>query len=65
MMLMEMLTELDSHGNQCVLGNNTLVVYNYKKPVNIVGYEPKGPVSRELHTANQRSLGIATVAPIW
>jgi hypothetical protein len=26
MMLTEMLTDLDSHANQCVLGSNTLVV---------------------------------------
>jgi hypothetical protein len=50
MMLMEMSTDLDSCADQCVLGNNTLVVYNYEKPVNIVAYDPKGPVSRELHT---------------
>jgi hypothetical protein len=49
MMLAKMLTDLDSHANQCVLGSNTLVVYNYKKPVNIVGYNPNGPVSRDHH----------------
>jgi hypothetical protein len=47
---MEMLTDLDSYANQCVLGNNTLAVYDYEKPVNIVGYDPKGPVSKEFHT---------------
>jgi hypothetical protein len=31
MMLAETLTDLDSHADQCVLGNNTLVVYNYEK----------------------------------
>jgi hypothetical protein len=43
-------TDLDSHTDQCVLGSNTLVVYDYKKPVNIIGYNPKGPVSKELGT---------------
>jgi hypothetical protein len=49
MMLIETSTDLDSHANQCVLGNNTLVVYNYKKPVNIIGYDPNGLVSKKLH----------------
>jgi hypothetical protein len=49
MMLAKMLTDLDSHANQCVLGSNTLVVYDYMKNVNIVGYNPKGLVSRVLH----------------
>jgi hypothetical protein len=48
MILMEMLTDLDSHADQCILGNKTLVVDDYKKPVKIIGYDPKGPVSREL-----------------
>jgi hypothetical protein len=47
---MEMLTDLDSHANQFVLGNNTSAVYDYEKPVNIVGYDPKGPVSKEFRT---------------
>jgi hypothetical protein len=49
MMLAETLTDLDSHADQCVLGSNTLEVYNYEKSVNIVGYDPKGLVSRELY----------------
>jgi hypothetical protein len=32
------------------LQNNTLVIYDYEKPVNMVGYyDPKGLVSKELH----------------
>jgi hypothetical protein len=58
MMLTEMLTDLDSHANQCVLGSNTLVVYDYKNPLNIIGYDPKGPVSKELRTITARSIGI-------
>jgi hypothetical protein len=48
MMLAKMSTDLDSHANHCVLGNNTFIVYHYEKPVNIVGYNSKGLVSREL-----------------
>jgi hypothetical protein len=47
--LTETSTDLDSHANQCVLGNNTLVIYDYENPVNIIGYNPKGLVSNELH----------------
>jgi hypothetical protein len=49
MTLMEVLTHLDSHADQCVLGNNTLVLYDCKKPVHIIGYDPKGLVSNKLH----------------
>jgi hypothetical protein len=37
MTLAKMLTDLDSHADQGVLGSNTLVVYDYEKPVNIIG----------------------------
>jgi hypothetical protein len=41
MILAKTLIALDSHANQCVLGNSTLVVYDDKKPINIIGYDPK------------------------
>jgi hypothetical protein len=44
------MTDLDSHTNQCLLGNNTLVIHNYDKLVNVVGYNPRGPVTHSLHT---------------
>ena len=48
--LHESMTDLDSHTDQCLLGNNTLVVHDYDKLVNVVGYDPRGPVTRSLHT---------------
>ena len=48
--LHESMTDLDSHADQCLLGNNTLVVHDYDKLVNVVGYDPRGPVTRSLHT---------------
>jgi hypothetical protein len=44
MQLSETNTDLDSHADQSVLGHNTLVVYDFDKLVNIVGYDPNGPV---------------------
>jgi hypothetical protein len=38
-------TDLDSRADQCVLGSNALIVYDYDKPVSVVGYDPKGPVA--------------------
>jgi hypothetical protein len=43
-------TDLDSHTNQSLLGSNTSVIHNFDKPVNIIGYNPRGPVTHSLHT---------------
>jgi hypothetical protein len=48
-MIKEPNTDLDSHTNQSLLGFNTLVIHNFDKPVNIVGYDPRGPVTHSLH----------------
>jgi len=45
-------TDLDSRADQCLLGNNCLVVYDYEKPVNIVGYDPEGHVDVALRTVS-------------
>jgi hypothetical protein len=44
------MTDLDSHTDQCLLGNNALVIHDYNKLVNVVGYDPRGPVTCSLHT---------------
>ena len=49
-MLDESNTDLDSHADQCMLGYKTLVVNDFDKPINIVGYDPKGPVTASLRT---------------
>jgi len=48
----EVNTDLDSHADQCVVGRNALIVYDYDKPVNIVGYDPNGPVEPSLSTVS-------------
>jgi hypothetical protein len=46
-------TDLDSHANQCVLGSKALVVYDYDKPVIIVGYDPSRPITSALWTVSR------------
>ena len=48
----EVNTDLDSHADQCVIGRNALIAYDYDKPVNIVGYDPNGPVESSLCTVS-------------
>jgi hypothetical protein len=31
--------ELDSHANTCVLGHDALIIFDYNRPVSIVGYD--------------------------
>ena len=47
-MLDESHSDLDSHADQCMLGDKTLVVNDFDKPVNIIGYDPKGPIMASL-----------------
>jgi hypothetical protein len=50
-MITELNADLDSHTNQSLLGSNTLVIHHdFNKPVNIIGYNPRGPVMHSLHT---------------
>ena len=34
-------TELDTHADTCVVGNNFLVIHEYDKYVTVTGYDPK------------------------
>ena len=43
-------TDLDSHPNQCAVGVNPLVVHDYDRPINVSGYNPSGPVAKDLKT---------------
>ena len=43
-------TDLDTHADQSILGNNALVVFDFDKPVNIVGFDPRGPMTTALRT---------------
>jgi hypothetical protein len=49
-------TDLDSHANQCVVGDNTLIVHDYDKPVTVRGFDPNGPVSSPLRTVSSAAL---------
>jgi hypothetical protein len=42
-------TDLDLHTNQSLLGSNTFVIHDFDKPVNVIGYDPRGPVMHSLH----------------
>ena len=45
-------TELDSHAEQSLVGRNALIVHDYDRPINIVGYDPDGPVRKSLKTVS-------------
>ena len=45
-------TDLDSRADQCILGRNALIVNDYEKPVNVIGYDPNGPVESALRTVS-------------
>jgi hypothetical protein len=52
-MINESNTDLDLHTNQSLLGFNTLVIHDFDKPVNIVGDDPRGPVTHSLNTISE------------
>jgi hypothetical protein len=43
-------TDLDLHTDQSLLGSNILVIHDFNKPVDVIGYNPRGPVMHSLHT---------------
>jgi hypothetical protein len=56
-------TDLDSHANQSVLGCNILydfvkLVNDFVKLVNIIGYDPNGPIEMELCTITGALAGL-------
>jgi hypothetical protein len=42
--------DLDSHADQCAIGSNALVFHDFDRPINVTGYDPKGPVHSNLCT---------------
>ena len=36
----EQRTDLDSHADTCVIGQHALIVHDFNRPVNGVGYDP-------------------------
>jgi hypothetical protein len=53
-------TDLDSHADQCAVSRNSLIVHDYSRPINVAGYNPKGPVEKGLCTV---SAALAYVDP--
>lgn len=45
-------TDLDSHADQCAVRNNCLVVHDYDRPINVTGYDPSGPIAKDLKTVS-------------
>ena len=51
----EQRTDLDSHADTCVIGQNELIVQNLNRPVNVVGYDP----SKGIMTLNYQTVSAA------
>jgi hypothetical protein len=45
-------TDLDSHADQCAVGHNALIVHDYERPINVTGYDPSGPIAKDLRTVS-------------
>jgi hypothetical protein len=45
-------TDLDSHADQCAVGDNALIIHDYERPINVSGYDPTGPVAQDLKTVS-------------
>jgi hypothetical protein len=43
---------LDSHAEQCVVGANALIFQDFERPVDVCGYDPRGPVAKSLQTVS-------------
>jgi hypothetical protein len=51
-------SDLDSHADASVVGMEVITFQNFERPVNVSGYDPKGPVAMDLKTV---SAGMAYV----
>jgi hypothetical protein len=45
-------TDLDSHADQCAVGCTLLIVHDYDRPTNVTGYNPTGPIAKDLRTVS-------------
>jgi hypothetical protein len=53
-------SDLDSHANASVVGMEVITFQDFERPVNVSGYDPKGPVAMALKTV---SAGMAYNVP--
>ena len=45
-------TDLDSHADQCAVGDNALIIHDYKQLINVSVCDPTGPIARDLKTVS-------------
>ena len=45
-------TNLDSHADQCAVGHNSFLIHNYDRPINVSGFDPSGPIAKDLRTVS-------------
>lgn len=45
-------TDVDSHSDQCAVGDNALIIHDYERPISVSGYDPTGPVAQDLKTVS-------------
>jgi len=45
-------SELDSHADTCVIGEDSLAIHDFNRPVNATGYDPNQPVAKALQTVS-------------
>ncbi len=50
--VVETRTDLNSHADQCAIGSNALIFHDFVRPINVTGYDPKGPVHNNLCTVS-------------
>jgi hypothetical protein len=53
-------SDLDSHADATVVGMEVITFQDFERPVNVSGYEPKGPLAMSLKTV---SAGMAYDVP--
>ena len=45
-------TELDSHADTSVVGQHALILHDYERPVNVIGYDSKQGAARNMRTVS-------------
>ena len=43
---------LDSHATMCVIRRNALIINDFDRPVDVSGFNPKGPATKSLRTVS-------------
>jgi hypothetical protein len=56
----ETMTDLDSHADVCVVGDNALIIQDFERPVDVSSYDPKAPIRKSVQTV---SAALAYIKP--